>query len=125
MSLKTAITAVLTHGDALATAWLDLQAQAKRVSYPAYEAACIQAIAGKYGVTLNADGTLPKTDAAAYQRLKRLRRAHPDFVAGTSNKSSVAVPRTTRAAFQAHVLSLGLTKAQLRVLFKDTLDGLK
>jgi ribonucleoside-diphosphate reductase alpha chain len=90
-----------------------------------YEAACIAAIAAKYGVALNDDGTLPKNPAGAYQRLKRLRRAHPDFKAGVSNKSSVAVPRTTRAAFEAHVLSLGLTKAQLRVLFKDTLDGLK
>ena len=125
MALKTAINEVLKHGDTLAEAWLDLQAQAKRVSYPAYETACIQAIAAKYGVALNADGTIPKAESAAYQRLKRLRRAHPDFKAGVSNKSSVAVPRTTRAAFQAHVLSLGLTKAQLRVLFKDTLDGLK
>ncbi len=125
MALKTAINKVLKYGDTLAEAWLDLQKEAKRVSYPAYEAACIAAIAAKYGVALNDDGTLPKNPAGAYQRLKRLRRAHPDFKAGVSNKSSVAVPRTTRAAFEAHVLSLGLTKAQLRVLFKDTLDGLK
>lgn len=125
MSLKTAINEVLKYGDTLAEAWRYLQAQAKRVSYPAYESACIAAIAAKYNVTLNEDGTIPKAESAAYQRLKRLRRAHPDFKAGVSNKSSVAVPRTTRAAFQAHVLSLGLTKAQLRVLFKDTLDGLK
>jgi hypothetical protein len=129
MSLKTAIAAVLTHGDALATAWLDLQAQAKRVSYASYETACIQAISAKYGVALNADGTLPKTDTAAYQRLKRLRRAHPEFVGGGSRQHK-AEPVRTRVVARvagdviAALVAAGLSKAEVAGVLKAVKDGI-
>lgn len=130
MSLKTAIAAVLTHGDALATAWLALQEAAKRVSYPAYETACIQAIAAKYGVTLNADGTLPKADAAAYQRLKRLRRAHPEFVGGSRQHKAEAEPVRTRVVARvagdviAALVAAGLTKPEVTALLKAVREGI-
>jgi hypothetical protein len=128
MSLKTAIAAVLTHGDALATAWLALQEAAKRVSYPAYETACIQAIAAKYGTALNEDGTLPKADAAAYQRLKRLRRAHPEFVGGSRQHKAEPVRSRVVARVATDVIAAlvaaGLSKAEVAGVLKAVKDGI-
>jgi hypothetical protein len=130
MSLKSLILTALERGDACQQAALALREGAKRVSYPRYEAMCIAAIVEKYStedhvIVLNDDGTLPKSEQAAYQRLKRLRRAHPDFVPGKSSGAKAELPRGCAAKFQAHVLALGLTKAQLRVLFTETLKGLE
>jgi len=117
MSLDDLIKEVLKHGDKLADSWIALQEGAKRVSYPIYETACIRLIAEKYNVKLNEDGTLPKAKADAYARLKRMRRAHPDFVGGTSNKAQPAlrvrkVQAVADAAIAA-VVSAGLSKAEL------------
>lgn len=125
MSLKSLISAVLAHGDNLADAWKALQEGAKRVSYPQYESACIAVVANKYGINLNEDGTIPKAEQAAYQRIKRLRRAHPEFVKGATSAKKETLKPAVQKAFETHVLSLGLTKAQLRVLFEQTLKGLK
>ncbi len=126
MSLKSLILVALERGDACQEAALALREGAKRVSYPQYEKACVQVIATKYGVTLNDDGSIPKAEQAAYQRLKRLRRCHPDFVPGAKRTGSkTELPRGVAAKFQGHVLSLGLSKAQLRLLFTQTLKGLE
>jgi len=116
MSLLSLIKAVLANGDSLSSAWTALQEGAKRVSYPEFEATCIRVIADVYKVDLNADGTLPKANAGAYARLKRLRRAHPDFV-GTSNKAQPSI-RTRKVqgvadAAIAAVVAAGLSKAEL------------
>lgn len=129
MSLKTAITAVLTHGDALATAWLALQAAAKRVPFNVYEKTVIGVIAEKYSVTLNPDGTLPKSDAGAYQRLKRLRRAHPEFAGTRQNKRA---PEPVRARVVARVagevvaalVAAGLSKAEVDGVLKAVKAGI-
>ena len=120
MSLLSLIKAVLANGDSLSSAWTALQEGAKRVSFPSYESTCIRVIADVYGVELNADGTLPKANAGAYARLKRLRRAHPDFAAGTSNKAQPAI-RTRKVqgvadAAIAAVVAAGLSKAELNAV---------
>lgn len=117
MSLKDLIKSVIDNGDTLADSWVALQEGAKRVSYTQYESACIACIAEVYGVELNADGTLPKANTGAYARLKRLRRAHPDFVGTKSNKTKPAVrARKVQAVADgaiAAVVAAGLSKAEL------------
>jgi hypothetical protein len=128
MSLLSLIKNVLDKGDKLADAWVALQEGAKLVPYPEYEAACIACIAEVYeGVTLNKDGTLPKSNTAAYGRLKRLRRAHPDFVAGTSNKAQPALRvRKVQAVADgaiAAIVAAGLSKAELMAVLAAIKSG--
>jgi hypothetical protein len=127
MSLLSLIKNVLANGDSLASAWTALQEGAKRVSFDEFESTCIRVIADVYGVELNADGTLPKANAGAYARLKRLRRAHPDFAAGTSNKSRPAIrTRKVQAVADgaiAAVVAAGLSKAELMAVLAAIKSG--
>lgn len=73
------------------------------------------------------DASSPKF-AAASKAVQRVM----DVLQGekrVSNKKEAAEPvviaKKTVAAFEAQVLALGLTKAELRVLFAQTLDGLR
>jgi hypothetical protein len=128
MSLNDLIKEALKHGDTLADSWIALQQGAKRVSYPIYETACIACIAEKYKVDLNADGTLPKANTGAYARLKRLRRAHPDFVGGTGNAKIQPAVRTRKVqgvadAAIAAVVAAGLSKAELMAVLAAIKSG--
>lgn len=73
------------------------------------------------------DASSPKFSAAskAVQRVMDVLQGEKRV----SNKKEAAEPvviaKKTVAAFEAQVLALGLTKAELRVLFAQTLDGLR
>ena len=128
MSLLSLIKAVLANGDSLSSAWTALQEGAKRVSFDEFEATCIRVIADVYNVELNADGTLPKANAGAYARLKRLRRAHPDFVGGNGNAKTQPAIRTRKVQAVADgaiaaVVAAGLSKAELNAVLAAIKSG--
>lgn len=69
--------------------------------------------------------------SAAHQKVYDRARAQFTYHivrAGKSPKAdtpAVRIPKAAREAFESHVLSLGLSKAQLSVLFAETLKGLE
>ena len=88
---------VLKHGDSLQTAAIALQKMAGAMAYADFNDAAARIIGEKYGVEPTVSrkgGTLTFTkDSAEEQRLKRIRRLHPDMVKGASNKAEgVEIP---------------------------------
>lgn len=86
---------VLRAGDALQTAAIALQKLAVAMPYAEFNDAAARIIGEKYGVEPHESrkgGTLTFTkDSAEEQRLKRIRRLHPDMVKGASNKAGEGV----------------------------------
>lgn len=86
---------VLKHGDSLQTAAIALQKMAATMAYADFNDAAARIIGEKYGVEPTVSrkgGTLTFTkDSAEEQRLKRIRRLHPDMVKGASNKAGEGV----------------------------------
>lgn len=86
---------VLKHGDSLQTAAIALQKMAGGMAYADFNDAAARIIGEKYGVEPTVSrkgGTLTFTkDSAEEQRLKRIRRLHPDMVKGASNKAGEGV----------------------------------
>ena len=86
---------VLKHGDSLQTAVIALQKLAGGMAYADFNNAAARIIGEKYGVEpyeSRKGGTLTfAKDSAEEQRLKRIRRLHPDMVKGASNKAGEGV----------------------------------
>jgi hypothetical protein len=86
---------VLRAGDALQTAAIALQKMAVTMPYADFNDAAARIIGEKYGVEPHESrkgGTLTfAKDSAEEQRLKRIRRLHPDMVKGASNKAGEGV----------------------------------
>ena len=86
---------VLRAGDSLQTAAIALQKMAVAMPYAEFNNAAARIIGEKYGVEPHESrkgGTLTFTkDSAEEQRLKRIRRLHPDMVKGASNKAGEGV----------------------------------
>lgn len=86
---------VLRAGDSLQTAAIALQKMAVAMPYAEFNDAAARIIGEKYGVEPHESrkgGTLTFTkDSAEEQRLKRIRRLHPDMAKGASNKAGEGV----------------------------------
>ena len=86
---------VLRAGDTLQTAAIALQKLAVTMPYADFNDAAARIIGEKYGVEPTVSrkgGTLTFTkDSAEEQRLKRIRRLHPDMIKGASNKAGEGV----------------------------------
>lgn len=92
---RTLVLDVLQHGDSLQTAAIALQELAATMVYADFNDAAARIIGEKYGVEPTVSrkgGTLTFTkDSAEEQRLKRIRRLHPDIAGGASNKAGEGV----------------------------------
>ena len=86
---------ILRAGDTLQTAAIALQKMAVTMVYADFNDAAAKIIGEKYGVEPHESrkgGTLTfAKDSAEEQRLKRIRRLHPDMVKGASNKAGEEV----------------------------------
>lgn len=123
---------VLRAGDALQTAAIALQKLAVAMPYAEFNDAAAKIIGEKYGVEPHESrkgGTLTFTkDSAEEQRLKRIRRLHPDMAGDASNKRAPApvrarVIKPLAASMIASIIDAGLTKAELAALLEAVKAG--
>ena len=123
---------VLKHGDSLQTAVIALQKLAGGMAYADFNNAAARIIGEKYGVepTVSRKGgalTFAK-NSAEEQRLKRIRRLHPDMIKGASNKQAPSpvrarVIKPLAESMVAAVIDAGLTKAELAALLEAVKAG--
>ena len=131
ISFRSLVLDTLATGDAFQNALTALRERAKTMSFTNFNNQAAEVIGERLGVaphvSRKGENVLTfKKDSAAEQRLSRIRKLHPEFSGKKSNKAETpAVPKAVAKAFERHVLSLGLTKAQLRAMFDATLKGLE